>query len=153
MEESGKQLLIGIGNPDRRDDGLGWEFLSKVRDHGITNWQLIEKSNLSEEDSELIRNAITVIFVDSNNSRLERGYRFEECHAQIGAEYTSHPLNPCSLLALAYKRYKAKPTTFVLRIQGFEWGMGKGLSPRASKNLDKAVHYFDRKFGKLNVPD
>lgn len=150
MRSINKKIIIGIGNTSRGDDGLGWQFLEELRARKFDGWELIERYQLNVEDAELIQEAETLVFVDSYNGKLERGYLLEECHARVDFEYTTHALNPCAVLALSENLYKAKPTTFVMKIQGFEWGLGKELSSRARTNLDKALDYFIRKFNKLN---
>jgi hypothetical protein len=38
-----------------------------------------------------------------------------------------------------------------MKIQGFEWGLGKELSVRANTNLENAADYFARKFSKMDL--
>ena len=54
-------------------------------------------------------------------------------------------------MALCNNLYEKKPLTFVMKIQGFEWGLGKELSIRAIANLENAVDYFARKFSKMDL--
>lgn len=149
MSSKIKKLVIGIGNINRGDDGLGWQFLEALRQRGIQGWELIERSQLTADDAELLMDVETLVFVDSYNGKLEKGYHLEECHPRVG-QGTTRTLNPCAVLALTNNLYKRRPTTFVMQIQGFEWGIGQGLSPRAAINLEKSADYFARKFNRLN---
>ena len=151
MKNSSKKLIIGIGNSSRGGDGLGWEFIKQLQHSKLDGWLFIERYQLNVEDAELVKDATTIVFVDSYNGKLDKGFAFEECHPRVDFEYTTHALNPCAVLALCNSLYNSKPSTFVMKIQGFEWGLGKGLSARARKNLDKAVAYFNRKFNKLDL--
>ena len=58
-------LLIGIGNCSRRDDGLGWAFLDKLKKKMPTGVELIYKYQLNIEDAEMISKTDTVIFIDA----------------------------------------------------------------------------------------
>ena len=153
MKSTSNKMIIGIGNASRGDDGLGWAFLRLLQEKNMTDWQCIERYQLNVEDAELVKDADTLVFVDSFNGKLEKGFQFEECHARVDFAYTTHALNPCAVLALCDSLYKSRPTTFVMKIQGFEWGLGKGLSKRATANLEKAVDYFTRKFNKVGKAD
>jgi hydrogenase maturation protease len=151
MKSISKKLIIGIGNESRGDDGLGWAFLKALEKGNYPDWQFIVRYQLNVEDADLIKEADTVVFVDSYNGKLDKGFLLEECHARVDFEYTTHALNPCAVLALCNNLYNHKPLNFVMKIQGYEWGLGKGLSMRAKENLDKALVYFGRKFEKLDL--
>jgi hydrogenase maturation protease len=146
MKNLNKNLLIGIGNTGRSDDGLGWRFLDEIKKENNADWELIYRYQLNVEDAELVSNANRIIFVDAFNNKLEKGYAIEDCHPIVGFEYTTHALNPCTVMALCNNLYKSRPGSKVLKIQGYEWGLKEGLSPQAIKNLEKAVSYFKRKF-------
>lgn len=150
MKDTSKKLIIGIGNTGRKDDGLGWMFLDLLKESKLKGWDMVYKYQLNIEDADLVKDVETLIFVDSYNDKLPKGFLMEECHSRLDFEYTTHALNPCSVLALCNNLYKKRPTTFVMKIQGFEWGLGEGLSERAMVNLKKAVDYFSRKYAQLD---
>lgn len=151
MKDTSKKIVIGIGNTGRGDDGLGWKFLDLIKDKGFEDWELVYRYQLNVEDADLVKEAETLIFVDSYNGKLAKGFLLEECHPRVDFEYTTHALNPCAVMALCNNLYEKKPLTFVMKIQGYEWGLGKELSPRAITNLEKAVDYFTRKYSKLDL--
>lgn len=146
MKNSSKNLLIGIGNTGRSDDGLGWRFLDEIKKERNTDWELIYRYQLNIEDAELVSKARKVVFVDAYNNKLDKGFALEECHPVAGFEYSTHALNPCTVMALCNNLYKNRPGSQVLKIQGHQWGLKEGLSPQALNNLDKAVSFFKRKF-------
>jgi Ni,Fe-hydrogenase maturation factor len=129
---------------------LGWAFLKALEKGKYPDCQFVVRYQLNVEDADLIKAADTVVFVDSYNGKLDKGFLLEECHARVDFEYSTHALNPCAVLALCNNLYDQKPMTFVMKIQGYEWGLGKGLSERAKGNLEKALVYFGRKFEKLD---
>ena len=150
MKNTKTNLIIGIGNEGRGDDGLAWKFLDELKQHSISGWQLVYRYQLNVEDAELVKNADVVVFVDSFMGKLKKGFSIEECHSRVDFEYTTHALNPCTVLAICNNLYKKRPTTYVLKIQGYEWGLGQGISSRAHGNLQNAIAYFTRK---LAEPD
>jgi hydrogenase maturation protease len=151
MKDTSNKLLIGIGNVGRNDDGLAWKFLDRVKGTMPKEWECVYRYQLNIEDADLLSNYDTVVIVDAYNEKLPRGYAMEECHANVGFEYTTHALSPCTVLALCNKLYEIKPLTFVVKIQGYDWDLKEGLSDQASINLVKAVSYFERKFLSIQV--
>ena len=145
MKDTSNKLLIGIGNVGRNDDGLAWKFLDRFKDSIPDDWECVYRYQLNVEDADLIGKYDMVVFVDAFNEKLRHGYLMEECFAAAGFEYTTHALNPCTVLALCNNLYQMKPKTFVLKIQGYEWDLKEGLSEQAQINLDKAVKFFEHK--------
>jgi len=146
MIDVNKKLLIAVGNEARGDDGMAWKFSDEVQQLDSDGWKFIERYELNTEDAEVVSSAEMVVFVDSFSSKLEKGYLMEECHPRVNSEYDAHILNPCAVLAKCSSEYKRRPIAFVLRLQGFKWGLGKGLSEAGLINVEKAVAYFQRKF-------
>ena len=146
MKDLNKNLLIAIGNEGRSDDGIAWEFLKEVKKKGCADWELVKRHQLSREDANLISQSELVVFADAYNGKLQKGYLMEECYPRVDDEYSSQALNPCAVLALCKDIYDKRPASFVLKIQGNNWGVGKGLSDLGTHNVEKAVAYFERKF-------
>lgn len=135
-------LLIGIGNSSRRDDGLGWAFLDEIKKRKVPGDELIYKYQLNIEDAEMISEADTIIFIDAYSGELENGFSFEECLPIDSFEFTTHALSPGVIVSLCKNLYDAEPNAFVLKIQGAEWGLKKGLSKLSIRNLQNALNYF-----------
>ena len=135
-------LLIGIGNCSRRDDGLGWAFLDKIKKKMPTGVELIYKYQLNIEDAEMISETDTVIFIDAFSGELENGFSFEKCLPVDSFEFTTHALSPGVIVSLCKNLYDTEPKAFVLKIRGFEWELKDGLSQLAETNLQKALKFF-----------
>lgn len=139
-------LLIGIGNNGRKDDGLGWAFLKSIEKTGLFDGQIHYCYQLQVEDAERISGVDHVIFADAYQGHLREGYEWVACRPSGNFTFTTHAFTPTSILFLCQELYQKLPTAHVLMIQGQDWGLGQGLSEKASINLQKALKSFNEKW-------
>jgi hydrogenase maturation protease len=144
MKKLDRTIILGIGNNGRQDDGLGWLFLDSLKDLE-SKLTLEYRYQLQIEDAELISNYKTVIFVDASKSQLEGGFCFESCHPSEQYSFSTHALEPQTILHLANKLYTDNPNAFLFAIQGYNWELKIGLSKKAQQNLNKALNHFKNK--------
>jgi len=80
-----------------------------------------------------------VIFIDADVACREP-FEFDEIEAVKDNSYTSHAVSPQSLLH-AYHRTLGNepPQCFLLRIRGYDFELGDGLSDASRTNLEKAL--------------
>jgi hydrogenase maturation protease len=149
-------LLIGYGNPGRRDDGLGRllaEELERRHDHVTvqTDFQLG-----IEHCVEIARHTVT-IFLDAARvgpapfqvTHLAAGgsgpssERAAEEQRSIGAGFTTHLSNPKVLLALCESTFAVRPSAWLVGVRGYSFGGGEGLSRRAQRNARAAIAFLD----------
>jgi hydrogenase maturation protease len=135
-------LLIGIGNSGRNDDGLGWAFIDAVERENIFKGQLEYRYQLQVEDAELISHARQVIFVDAYEGKLENGFKWKQCEPSNEFAFTTHEVPPDSILFLCEEIYQKSPKVNVLMIEGSSWELKIGMTQKAKKNLQKALHFF-----------
>jgi len=135
-------LLFGIGNSGRSDDGLGWAFLDRIQQESEFPGQIEYRYQLQVEDSELVRRAEHVIFVDSYKGELPGGFQWKPCAASANFEFTSHVLPPSAVMHLCRDLYGKSPHADLLMIQGLCWDLQTGLSPEAQSNLNSALRFF-----------
>ena len=136
-----KTIILGIGNNGRQDDGLGWAFLDFLNEHNTTI-DLEYRYQLQIEDAELISNYDRVIFVDATKEETEKGFYLEPCEASEKYSFSTHALQPETIIYLTNKLYNHKPDASIFAIQGEDWELKIGLSEVGSLNLDKAKKYF-----------
>ncbi len=144
MKKSDKIIILGIGNNGRQDDGLGWSFLDFL-DEQNTNIDLEYRYQLQIEDAELISNYDTVIFVDATKEETEEGFYLEPCRPSEKYSFSTHSLEPETIMYLSYKLYDHKPDASIFGIQGYDWELMIGLSEKGTINLNKAKKYFKDK--------
>ncbi len=135
-------LLIGIGNNSRADDGLGWAFLEAVENWPGFEGDIEYRYQLQVEDAALFANYSTVIIVDAFQGHLPGGFRWQACRAAPRFEFSTHALDPGSVLFLCKDLYSALPAAYTLAIEGAEWGLREGLSATARTNLEAALASF-----------
>jgi hydrogenase maturation protease len=146
-------LVIGIGNNGRQDDGLGWAFLDSLSRFGF-NGQAEYRYQLQVEDAELIARHPRVLFVDAHEGALENGFSLTPCRPSREYSFTTHAVKPSTLLYLSEDLYDKTPEAWILLIEGKEWDMDFGLGDDASKHLIRAlqhmeeIRFFEKKIDK-----
>lgn len=144
MKKLDKTIILGIGNNGRQDDGLGWSFLDSLKETE-SKLTLEYRYQLQIEDAELISNYKTVVFVDASKLQLENGFGFEPCQPTEQYSFSTHALEPQTILHLTNKLYNHNPKAFLFAIQGYDWELKIGLSKKAQENLNKALKHFKNK--------
>lgn len=133
-------LLIGIGNAGRQDDGIGWAMLDLLLASGYRG-ATAYRYQLNVEDAELISHYPKVWVIDASQRVLPEGFSMEKLIAGTGISYSTHSLEPAAILGLCEQLYDRKPEVLLLQIQGYDWGIGEGLSKKARENCSRAMHY------------
>jgi len=135
-----KILVYGIGNPGRRDDGLGpalVELLEAARLEGV---DLDSNYQLNIEDALACSKHDTVIFADASETA-ETPFAFIRLEPSREIAFTTHELSPAAVLALCEELYGRRPQAWVMAIRGHEWDVGEGLSPEAEVCLSAALAF------------
>lgn len=135
-------LIYAIGNPGRRDDGLGFEFVKRLPQSAF--YDLKHAYQLNIEDSELFAQYRTVLIVDACKFG-EQGFSLKQIQAKEDSCFTTHELGMESVLALCQSLYNAQPKTHCLAIKGYEFNLELGLSNEARINLEQACKWFQAK--------
>ena len=128
-----RSLVIGIGNPLRSDDGVGWRLAEEVG--GLAVHQLTPE--LAAELSLVDR----VLFVDAWQLPLGPGRSqpwLRPVSPGAGGLGSSHRLEPAELLALAAALYGARPMAHELLLPARDFAHGTRLSPPLRRQLPRA---------------
>lgn len=150
VTKTNRTLVIGIGNDSRADDGLGWKFVERA-EKAFPHLDWRQRFQLQVEDAALISRYDEVIFVDATHNRLKGGFKWSPCKVSMVRSFSTHHLDPSTVLSLARELYACKVKGSVLAIEGATWGIQMGLSQEAVDNLDRAMRSFEGKYGV--VPD
>ena len=142
MREIPKILLFGIGNSGRSDDGLGWSFIDKIKGELPKNFDFEYRYQLQVEDAELASHYDIIYFIDAHKRQFQKGFIFEKCKAKVSGSFTTHELNPQSILHLTKSIYNKNPKAFLLGISGKKFDLEIGLSLDGKSNLNHTVSYF-----------
>jgi hydrogenase maturation protease len=149
LPETKSILIYAYGNPGRRDDGLGNALAAALEPWlagaGMDHVEVDSNFQLNIEDAENIRDREVVVFVDASIEDIGP-YHFGRVEPSEGRpEFTLHAASPAYILALCIKLYDRHPSTYLLRIRGYEWDFREGLSPGAAGNLQAALDFLRRK--------
>ncbi len=143
-----KILLYGFGNPGRRDDGLGIEFVNRieewVKQNHLTGFEFETNYQLNIEDAELIADKDLVIFADASIESIE-DFCVTEVISTFEVTFSTHSASPGYILKLCNDLFGKHPTTLLVHIKGYDWELGEGLTLQAGENLEKACNIFKAK--------
>ena len=146
MKKLDNTLIIGIGNNARQDNGLGWYFLDKLEEEGFNPKDLLYKYQLMAEDAEIIAAYKTVIFVDATKEHSKEGFKMEKIKPAEHILFSTHEVPPNQILNLSRTIYHKNPKAFVLKIDGYKWGVKMELTKNAKINLQQAFNHFITNF-------
>jgi len=134
-------LLIGFGNPGRRDDGLGPRLAQAVEEAGVVGLDVDSDYQLTVEDAEAVSRYDMVVFADASFNG-PAPYEFRSIEAGGAPGFSSHSVEPEEVLMLAKTLFGKTPRGYVLGIRGYEFNeFGEGLSGKAEENLKAAVEF------------
>lgn len=145
MGGKSKVLLFGIGNCGRADDGLGWAFLDRMESHLPDNYVYEYRYQLQIEDADLASQYDMIVFIDAHKDNLEDGFQWERCFPKATNSFTTHELDPATVLYLTESIYDKNPKAYILAITGEKYGLSIGLSIAAEQNLSMAMRFFAKK--------
>ncbi|MBT8204383.1 MAG: hydrogenase maturation protease [Eudoraea sp.] len=144
MKEFGNKILIvGIGNCGRTDDGLGWAFLDQINEKLHGNMDYVYRYQLQIEDAELISHYGTVYFVDAHTHLWEDGFKLERCQPKANHGFSTHELEPETVVYLSETLYNKTPDAFIFGISGVRFDLKIGLTKEAETNLSRALEFFN----------
>ena len=132
-------LVVAIGNESRGDDALGPLLLRQLQSEAIPQTEFIEDFQLQVEHVTDLAGRDVVLFVDADVS-CNAPFEFSNITAAHDNSYSSHAMSPFALLH-AYWQFHgaAPPPAFLLRIRGYDFELGAGLSNHAADNLEQAT--------------
>ncbi len=132
-------LVFAIGNESRGDDALAPLLLRRLQAADIPHAELIEDFQLQVEHVTDLAGRERVLFVDADVS-CEAPFHFSAISAAHDNSYTSHAMTPSALLH-AYRQVYGEdaPPAFLLRIRGYEFGLGTPPGGDAAANLEAAT--------------
>jgi len=132
--------IIGYGNPQRRDDGIGPFVVNRLKSvlkhkKGV---HLVAVDQLAVDLVEQLCEADRILFVDATIENLNGGRAWRRIYPETQIlPYLTHHINPSYLLGLIRTIYHRSTPAWVVSIQGFDFGFGEELSPGAEKRAEK----------------
>jgi hydrogenase maturation protease len=131
-----RALVIGYGNPLRRDDGVGVVAARDLAEGGDPRIEVMAQHQLTPELAEPISRAGRVVFIDAACAGRPGSWRCARVKPQTApAQGFTHHFTPGVLLACAEALYTARPEAFLVSIAAESLEAGEGLSPRVRAAL------------------
>lgn len=132
-------LVFAVGNESRGDDALGPLLLRQLQSAAVPQTEFIEDYQLQVEHVTDLFGRNAILFVDADAS-CDAPFQFSRVNAAHDNSYTSHAMTPSALLH-AYRQFHgvAAPPAFLLRLRGYDFELGAGLSELAAHNLEQAT--------------
>jgi len=135
-------LVIGFGNPGRRDDGLGPALVRELEALDLPGVTLDADYQLTVEDGAAAAEADAVVFVDAACNG-PAPFSFTPLEPGDARSFSTHSVQPAGVLAIARDLFGKTPAAYILGIRGYEFNeFGEGLSAAASENLAAASAFF-----------
>ena len=131
--------IIGYGNPQRRDDGIGPFVVDRLK--GVLKHKkevgLLALHQLAADVVEELYEADRILFVDATVENLEGGRAWSRIYPETQLlPYLTHHIHPSYLLGLIQDLYHRSPPAWLVSIQGHDFGFGEGLSTVAEKSAE-----------------
>ncbi|MEV0567734.1 hydrogenase maturation protease [Dactylosporangium sp. NPDC050588] len=139
-------VVIGVGNPFRRDDGAGPAVIERLRLAGLPGADLAESDG---EPSSLImlwegrQNAVVVDAVHTHRAAAGHVHRRLMAHRPTGpgGRAGSHAMDLGDAVALARELDRLPDRMLLLGIEAADTGYGVGLTPAVARAVDRVVEH------------
>jgi hydrogenase maturation protease len=131
-------LVVGYGNPGRRDDGLGPAAVEGLEDDDLPGVTVDVDYQLTVEHAAMVAAHDVAILVDAAVDGPEP-FRFERLEPGPTETFSTHAVEPSAVAGLAVELFGARTEIWVLAIPGRDFeGFEERLSERATRNLAAA---------------
>lgn len=142
MNTTPRILIIGYGNPGRRDDGLGWlaaEHLERAR---LPNVSVLTDYQLNIEHAADVADTDLVIFIDAAIAPDDKPFFFRRLLPRQTGAFSTHVMRPEAVLALAQQTLHWNGHAYLLGIRGYQFDdFSESLSRDARSNLNAATEF------------
>ena len=146
-----KTLIIGIGNSDRQDDGVGWHIVKTLAerlgetvpaDPGEIVEVQTEKADLMfvlqiyPELAETLSHYERVCFVDAHTAVVADEISWTTLDPEYEKSPLTHHMSPRTLLSIGATIYDQMPEAILVSVRGYGFQFERDLTPR-TKTLAK----------------
>lgn len=147
-------LIIGYGNADRQDDGVGWHILKMLaeklgqhipEDPGASieveseTVDLIFILQIYPELAETISHYDRICFVDAHTSDIPEEISWIKLSPEYEKSPLTHHMSPKTVLSIAATIYDNLPEAILVSVRGFHFQFERELSPQTSALVDIAA--------------
>jgi hydrogenase maturation protease len=134
-----KTLILGYGNQNRRDDGVGWFILEQLAALKLPDVELETSHQLEVEASETISRFDAVIFVDAAIPEAPEAIQRSVVTPNFQSHAVAHYLTPADVLSLCKTLYQREPKAVLFSIRGRDFNFGTTLTPEVEQAAREVV--------------
>lgn len=146
-------LIIGYGNADRQDDGVGWHVLRNIAErlgHTVPDdpgasieietevVDLLFILQIYPELAETISHYKRICFVDAHTSDIPEEISWVELAPEYEKSPLTHHMSPKTVLSICATIYGVLPEAILVSIRGFHFQFERALSSKTSFLATKA---------------
>jgi hydrogenase maturation protease len=147
-------LIIGYGNPDRQDDGVGWHILKNLAErigHTVpddpgaaieitsSTVDLLFTLQIYPELAETISHYQRVCFVDAHTSDIPEEISWIDLTPEYEKSPLTHHMSPKTVLSISATIYENKPQAILVSVRGFHFQFERSLSPQTEQLAEIAT--------------
>ena len=147
-------LVIGYGNADRQDDGVGWHIVKDLAerlgcevpdDPGMPieveskTVDLVFILQIFPELAETISHYRRVCFVDAHTADIAEEISWIELSPEYEKSPLTHHMSPRTVLSISATIYDKVPEALLVSVRGFSFQFERELSPRTAALADQAA--------------
>lgn len=145
-------LVLGAGNPFRRDDGAGPAVAARLAGRLPGQVTVAAVDGGAAEVFSALQGAGQAILVDATSSGAPPGTvrRFDAAASPLPASFareSSHGLGVAEAVELARVLGRLPPRLVVYGIEGEDFGMGDGLTPAVAAAVERVAEEVARELG------
>jgi hydrogenase maturation protease len=134
-------LIIGLGNPLRGDDGLGWHAVQQLRKAlPVENVEMITCHQLTPELAEAVARSRRVIFIDARVGEPAGEINLGQINpTSVPPPVFSHRLDTLGLMQYSRELYGTWPEAFTVSLNGQAYGHAEKLSDPVQSSLSAVL--------------
>jgi hydrogenase maturation protease len=134
--------IIGYGNPQRRDDGIGPYIVNRLQPDfkHRKDIHLLVLHQLEPDVIDTLKKAHTILFVDATVETLAEGRHWVGIQPELKAlPCLIHHVAPSFILGLLQCLYHRNPAAWMVSVEGNDFSFGCGLSSEAQKRAEQVI--------------
>jgi hydrogenase maturation protease len=147
-------LIIGYGNADRQDDGVGWHILKNLAErlgHTVPDdpgesieiesgqVDLLFILQIYPELAETISHYERVCFVDAHTSDIPEQISWMKLDPEYEKSPLTHHMSPKTVLSISATIYDHIPEAILVSVRGFHFQFERELSPQTAALAEEAA--------------
>jgi len=134
--------IIGYGNPQRRDDGIGPYIVNRLQPlfKHRKDVHLLALHQIEPDIIDTLKTADMLVFVDASVESLTEGRDWVEVQPELNTmPFLIHQVAPAFISGLLQCLYHRHPKTWMVSVEGTDFGFGTGLSSDARKRAEQVI--------------